>query len=93
MLAMSSAGVMGIFLGAFAYGFRMVVYGIVGAGVAMLSASAYVSNPVYGIVFGIGSALLQFFFLFVNTKLKKRVGPLDPHAYIFVGQGFLGIFY
>lgn len=71
----------------------MVLYSVIGAGVAILSASAYISNPVYGIVFGLSSSLFQFLFLFVNTKLKKRIGPLDPHAYVFVGQGFLGIFY
>lgn len=84
---------LGVFLGYVNFGFKAVVYSVIGAGVSILSASAYISNPVYGIVFGLASAILQFFFLFVNSKLKVKIGPLDPHAYIFVGQGFLGIFF
>lgn len=90
---MSSAALVGIFLGYTKFGFKSVVYSVLGAGVAILSASAYISNPVYAIVFGIASGLFQFMFIAINSKLKARVGPIDPHAYVFVGQGFLGIFY
>jgi len=93
VLAMSSAGLLGIFLGNFRFGFKTVIYSLIGAGVAVLSSSAYISNPVYGIVFGLWSGIFQFLFLFVNSKLKARFGPYDPHAYVFIGQGFLGIFF
>lgn len=89
---MSSAGLLGIIFGAFRFGFKMFIYSLIGGGVAVLSASAYISNPVYAILFGLAAGLFQFFFLFVHSKLKVRFGPLDPHAYVFIGQGFLGIF-
>lgn len=90
---MSSAGLLAIFLGYAKYGFKAVVYSVLGAGVAILSSSAYISNPVYAIVFGLTSAICQFFFLYVNSRLKVLIGPMDPHAYVFVGQGFLGVFF
>lgn len=93
VLAMSSAALFGVFSGYALFGFKSVVYSTLGAGVAILSASAYISNPVYAIVFGLASGLLQCLFIAVNSKLKVRVCPIDPHAYVFVGQGFLGIFY
>lgn len=71
----------------------MVIYSILGAGVAILSSTAYISNPVYAILFGLVSTLFQYLFLKINEKLTKKVGPLDPHAFVFIGQGFLGIFY
>jgi len=67
---MSSAGLLSIFLGYVRYGFKMVTYSVIGAGVATLSSSAYISNPVYAIVFGLSSAIAQIVFLSVNTRLK-----------------------
>ena len=67
---MSSSGLLAIFLGSARYGFRMVTYSVIGAGVATLGSSAYISNPVYAVVFGLSSALAQLVFLAVNTKLK-----------------------
>jgi hypothetical protein len=93
VVAMSSAAILGVVLASFQFGFNMVIYSVIGAGVAVLSASAYISNPVYGIVFGLAAAIFQFVFLFINSFLKVRLGPLDPHAYVFIGQGFLGIFF
>lgn len=93
VLAMSSAGLLAIFLAYFKYGFKLVIYSIIGAGVSVLSSSAYISNPVYAIVFGLASAIAQALFMFINSKLKERFGALDPHAFVFVGQGFLGIFF
>ena len=93
VLAMSSAALLSIFLGASIYGFEMVIYSILGAGVAILSSTAYISNPVYAIVFGLVSTIFQYLFLIINEKLTTKVGPLDPHAFVFTGQGFLGIFY
>ena len=57
VLAMSSAAVLSIFVGYFRFGFKLVIYSIIGAGVAVLSSTAYISNPVYAIVFGLTSAL------------------------------------
>ena len=93
MLAMSSAALFGVFWGYVRFGFRSVVLSMLGAGVAILSSTAYISNPVYAIVFGLSSAIAQFLFLFINSKLKVRIGPLDPNAYVFIGQGFLGLFF
>ncbi len=93
VLAMSSAGLLSIFVGASVYGFEIVIYSILGAGVAILSSSAYISNPIYSIVFGLVSTAFQYLFLIINEKLTTKVGPLDPHAFVFIGHGFLGIFY
>lgn len=71
----------------------MVVYSVLGAGVAVLSSTAYISNPVYAIVFGLVSTIFQCLFMVIHEKLSMKFGPLDPHAYVFIGQGFLGIFY
>lgn len=70
VLAMSSAGLLSIFLGYFYDGFKLVIYSVIGAGVSVLSSSAYISNPVYGIVFGLVSALAQYSFLYVNSRIK-----------------------
>lgn len=90
---MSSAGVFGLFLGYFEYGFQSILYSVLGSGVAVLSSSPYISNPVYAIVFGLASALFQFLFLFINSKITVSNGPLDPHSFTFIGQGFLAIFF
>lgn len=90
---MSSAGVLSLFLGASHFGFQSFIYSVLGAGVAILSSSAYISNPVYGIVFGLASALFQELFLHINRKISQYHGPIDPHSFVFIGQGFLGIFY
>ena len=70
-----------------------MIYSVLGAGVAVLSSTAYISNPVYAIVFGLASTIFQYLFMVIHEKLSKKFGPLDPHAYFFIGQGFLGIFY
>lgn len=93
VLSMSASGLFGVIAGYFRFGFKMVIYSMIGGGVSMLSASAYISNPVYAILFGLIAGFFQFFFLLINTKLKSIFGPFDPHAYIFIGQGFLGIFF
>jgi hypothetical protein len=93
VLAMSSSGLLGIVLGYYNFGFKMVIYSILGAGVAVLSSSAYIANPVYAIVFGIISCIVQYLFLFINKKIRAKVGPYDPHDFVFIGHGFLGIFY
>ncbi len=67
---MSSAGLLAVFLGYVSYGFKLVIYSIIGAGVSVLSSSAYISNPVYAIVFGLSSAIAQFLFMFINSRLK-----------------------
>ncbi len=90
---MSSAALVGIFLGSFRFGFRMVTLSMLGAGISTLSSSAYISNPVYAIVFGIGSSLFQYIFCIVHDKFKDKIGYIDHNAYVFVGQGFLGIFF
>jgi hypothetical protein len=66
VLAMSSSGLLGIVLGYFKFGFSMVIYSILGAGVAVLSSTTYISNPVYAVLFGIVSCILQYVFLFIN---------------------------
>lgn len=91
-LATAAAGLLSIFVGSFKFGFKLVTNTIVGAGVAILSASAYISNPVYAVVFGIASAVLQIIFSFLAEKWEKNSGPIDPNAFAFVGQGFFGIF-
>lgn len=70
VLAMSSAGLLAIFIGSQKYGFRMVSYSILGAGVATLSSTAYISNPVYAIVFGLSSAIAQLVFMGTNSILR-----------------------
>lgn len=90
---MSAAGLLGAFLGYFNFGFDMFRYSIIGAGAAILSSSAYISNPVYAVVFGLFSAICQYFFLLLNRRIKHSYGPIDPHAFALVGQGFLGLFY
>lgn len=70
VLAMSSAALLSIFLGYLHYGFKLVIYSTVGAGVAVLSSSAYISNPVYAVVFGLSSAIAQILFMFINSKIK-----------------------
>jgi hypothetical protein len=90
---MSSSGLLGILLGYFKFGFKMVIYSILGAGVAVLSSTSYISNPVYAIVFGLVSCISQFLFLTLNDKITAKCGPYDPHSFVFVGQGFIGIFY
>lgn len=87
---MSSAAVLSTVLGYLQYGFRLVVYSVIGAGVAVLSSSAYMSNPVYGVVFGLAAAIAQIVFVAVWDRFEIKV---DPHAFVFVGQGFLGIFF
>lgn len=91
-LATAAAGLLSIFVGSFKFGFKLVTNTIIGAGVAILSASAYISNPVYAVVFGIASAVLQIIFSFLAEKWEKNSGPIDPNAFAFVGQGFFGIF-
>jgi hypothetical protein len=46
----------------------------------------------YGFFFRIKSTAFQYLFLIINEKLTTKVGPLDPHAFVFIGHGFLGIF-
>ncbi len=90
VLAMSSAAVLSIFVGYFRFGFKLVIYSIIGAGVAVLSSTAYISNPVYAIVFGLTSALAQLGFMVLHDNFKVVV---DPNAFVFIGQGFLGLFF
>jgi hypothetical protein len=90
VLAMSSAAVLSIFIGYFRYGFKLVIFSVVGAGVSVLSSTAYMSNPVYAIVFGLTSALVQLGFMALHDHFKVVV---DPNAFVFVGQGFLGLFF
>lgn len=87
---MSSAAVLSIFIGYFRYGFKLVIYSIIGSGIAVLSSTAYISNPVYAVVFGLTSALAQLGFLALHEKFEIVV---DPNAFVFIGQGFLGLFY
>lgn len=87
---MSSAALLSIFISGFKYGFRLVINSVIGAGVAILSSSAYISNPVYGIVFGLSSAIAQFIFHLIYNKLSIKT---DPNLFVFVGQGILGIFF
>ena len=93
VLAMSSAGLMGLYMGYKEFGVNSLIYSVLGAGVAILSSSPYISNPVYAIAFGLASTHFQFLFLFLSRYITNSFGPLDPHAFAFIGQGFLGIFY
>lgn len=93
VLAMSSAAVLSIFLASFKFGFRLVTLSILGAGVSTLSSTAYISNPVYAIVFGLGSAIAQYIFCSIHDKFQEQIGIMDHNAYVFIGQGFLGIFF
>lgn len=91
-LATAAAGLFAIFVGSVKFGFRLVTNTIIGSGVAILTASAYISNPVYAVVFGLASAAFQIIFNVLAHKWEKISGPIDPNAFAFVGQGFFGIF-
>jgi hypothetical protein len=71
---MSSAGLLSIFLGYIRYGYWNIIYSIIGAGVSVLSSTAYISNPVYGIVFGLASAIAQYIFLLIHEKMAEKYG-------------------
>lgn len=90
VLAMSSAALLSIFISGIKYGFHLIINSTIGAGIAILSSTAYISNPVYGIVFGLSSALFQLLFHAVYLKLEMRT---DPNLFVFIGQGFLGIMF
>ena len=66
VLALSSAALLSIFIGYFRYGFWVVIYSVIGAGVSVLSSTAYISNPVYGILFGVFATIIQFLFLLIH---------------------------
>lgn len=90
---MSAAALLSIFFASFKFGFRLVTLSILGAGVSTLSSTAYISNPVYAIVFGLSSAIAQFIFCAIHNQFQDKIGIMDHNAYVFIGQGFLGIFF
>lgn len=87
---MSAAAILSVVLGYLQYGFRLVLWSVVGSGIGILSSSAYISNPVYGIVFGLASGIAQFAFCAIHDRFDIKV---DPNAFVFIGQGLLGLFF
>ena len=90
--AMASSGLVSYAMSMiFAGGMDFVILGTLSGGVAVLSSSVYITNPVYAIVIGIFSSIVTYFLVKMNNFINDKFGVLDSlGAFIFLIHGFLG---
>lgn len=74
------------------FGFRGFIQCSLAGGVACLSSSAYISNPVYAITFGFAAAIAQSLMLWIFLRLRQTYGPIDAgNSFLFLVQGIFGL--
>lgn len=73
-------------------GVRDLIYGSIAGAISSAAASAYITNPVYGILFGFISAALQVIIMnTVEKNFARNKGILNTYSFtLFGGQGLLG---
>ena len=73
-------------------GIRDLIYGSLAGGISSASASYYITNPVYGILFGFISGVLQVILLnVVEKKVANNSKIINTYTFTLFGiQGFLG---
>ena len=73
-------------------GVRDLIYGSLAGAISSASASYYVTNPVYGILFGFISAVIQVIVMNTIEKSRSRTGRIfNTYSFTLFGvQGLLG---
>ena len=73
-------------------GIRDLIYGSLAGGISSASASYYITNPVYGILFGFLSVVIQVIMLnAVEKKVANNSRIINTYTFTLFGvQGFLG---
>jgi hypothetical protein len=89
--AMAAAGLTSLAISFWTLGQNMLILGTLSGGVAVLSSSVFITNPVYALLIGNFSALSTYFFIRLDGFISRKFGVLDSFgSYIFLAQGFLG---
>ena len=76
------------------FGFRGFTQCSLAGGIACLSASPYISNPIYAIAFGVAAAVLQALLksILKGVHFRQKFGPLDGgYSFVFFFQGIVGL--